>query len=192
MKKLTAALLLSALLLCACSTDEVPSDDTETSASETGTTAVSDQENTDTTDAPKTEFVGYALTVNQVRLLPGEAADIEALLGKPADKLEAPSCIHPGNDIVYYYDGLEIVTSPSASGSSYITSVTVTDEEIKTEEGIAIGSDFADASKAYGTYDGTKSSPDFGRYVFLKGKTSLTLMTDPDGAVMSITYSFEG
>jgi len=189
MNKLTAALLLSAVLLCACATDSPPAVTDLTSASDTASVG----SEAETSAAPEEkEFTGYALTVKSVRLLPGEVADVEALLGKPSDKLEAPSCVHPGNDVVYYYDGLEVVTSPNAAGKSYITSITVTSDSIKTEEGIAIGSTLADATAACGDYDKTKSVPDFGRYLFLKGRTSITLLTDPDNTVTSISYSFEG
>jgi len=136
--------------------------------------------------------IGVANTkTTAVRLIPGATADIESLLGKPTEKLEAPSCIHEGNDIVYYYDGLEIVTSPGKNGSTVI-SLTLTSDAHKTEEGIAVGSSLADATAAYGAHDSKKSSPDFGRYVFLKSTTSLTLLTDADNIVTSISYTHEG
>ncbi len=188
MNKLTAALLLSAMLLCACAqdgTDDVPTDTAGDTTAEAGETVL------DTAVEP--EFSGYALTLTKpaVRLIPGATADIESLLGKPTEKLEAPSCIHEGNDIVYYYDGLEIVTSPGKNGSTVI-SLTLTSDAHKTEEGIAVGSSLADATAAYGAHDSKKSSPDFGRYVFLKSTTSLTLLTDADNIVTSISYTHEG
>ncbi len=188
MNKLTAALLLSALLLCACAQDGTPSD---LPSDTVGEVAANTEENTPA-QTPD-EFKGFALTISSpaVRLMPGTAADIESLLGKAKEKLEAPSCIHPGNDMVYYYDGLEIVTSPD-EGKDIIISVTLTSDGHKTEEGISVGAALADASAVYGAHDAAKSSPDFGRYVFLKDKTSLTLLTDGDGVITSISYTHEG
>lgn len=187
MNKLTAALLISAMLLCACvqdGTSDVPTDTAGETTAEAAETVL------DT--AAETEFSGYALTLAKpaVRLIPGAAADIESLLGKPTEKLEAPSCIHEGNDTVYYYEGLEIVTSPGKSGSTVI-SLTLTSDTHKTEEGISVGSSLADAAAVYGAHDSTKSSPDFGRYVFLKSTTSLTLLTDADNVITSISYTHE-
>ena len=190
MKKLTAALLLSAYILCACASEPVdhttPVDPVTESASDSvGSTAA------ETSAAvPEAPYAGFALTVGAVRLLPGVTVGVDALLGKPLDTLTAPSCVHEGNDIVYYYDGMEIVTSPSAAGN-YIVSITLTGENRKTEEGISVGSSLADVTAAYGAFDKAKSVPDFGRYVFFKAKTSLTVLTDLDNTVISISYSYE-
>ena len=188
MNKVTAALLLSALLLCACAQDGTQTD----TPSDTVGEATVQKEDSTAVGTP-VSFDGFALTLSSpaVRLMPGTAADIEAMLGKPKEKLEAPSCIHPGNDTVYYYDGLEIVTSPDKD-SSTITSVTLTSDAHKTEEGIAVGAALADASAVYGAHDTKKSSPDFGRYVFVKASTSLTILTDGDNVITSISYAHEG
>lgn len=181
MKKLISALLFSALLLASCASapvDEVT--DLSTGPSTDGETSVSVPE----------EFAGFALTVGEARLMTGEVTDVTALLGAPNDKLEAPSCIHEGNDTVYYYDGLEVTTSPSDAGD-YILTIQITSEDVKTEEGIGFGSSLDDAKAVYGEYDAALSSPDFGRYVFLRAGTSLTLLTDGDNAVTSITYTAE-
>ena len=49
-----------------------------------------------------------------------------------------------------------------------------------------------EAVAAYGDYDAAKSAPDFGRYVFVKSATLLTLLTDADNIVTSVSYSVEG
>lgn len=184
MKKLTAALLLSALLLASCARD--PVDPVSELSSDTPA-----ENDVTSADAPSDEFEGFALTVGEVRLLPGVTVNVESLLGMPDDTLEAPSCVHEGNDVVFYYDGLEIVTSPSGAGN-IVTSITVTADTVKTEEGITIGSTLEEAVAAYGDYDAAKSAPDFGRYVFVKSATLLTLLTDADNIVTSVSYSVEG
>lgn len=181
MKKLFSAFFVSALLLASCTAGPVEEATDPASGTDTiGETSVSAVE----------EFAGFALTVGNARLLTGEVADIPALLGNPNDTLEAPSCIHEGNDTVYYYDSLEVTTSPSAAGN-YILTVQVTSEDVKTEEGIGFGSTLDEAKAVYGEYDASLSSPDFGRYVFLRAGTSLTLLTDGDNLVTSITYTAE-
>ena len=179
MKKLLSACLLSALVLTACASSPV---DTETTSDSNMVT--------DGGTAAAETFGGFALTVGEVRLLTGETADVTALLGTPKDTLQAPSCIHEGNDTVYYYDGLEVTTSPSDAGD-YILTIQITSEDMATEEGIRFGSSLEEAKAAYGDYDASLSSPDFGRYVFVRGGTSLTLLTDGDNLVNSITYTAE-
>ena len=119
-----------------------------------------------------------------MRLTPGALADIQSLLGEPDDMLEAPSCVHDGSDILYFYDGVEIVTMPSDSGEQ-LYSISITADSVTTEEGLSIGMTGEDALRLYG--DGTEA---FGQYLFVRGKTSLQVMTDGDGAVTSITYVY--
>jgi hypothetical protein len=179
MNKFLSALLLSALLLASCAGDPGAS----------VTDPSSDTAGSESTAAPA-EFAGFALTVQDVRLLPGVTVGVDTLLGTPLETLEAPSCIHEGNDTVFLYEGLEIVTSPSDNGN-YVVSATVTSETLKTEEGIGIGSALADVTAVYGEWDADLSAPDFGRYVFVKAETSLTLLTDADEVVTSIVYAVE-
>lgn len=185
MNKLSAALVLAALLLVSCA-DSTPSQ-TELDSQPSDDTTV-ESVNSVKQDDPAPAFEGFALTVGEVRLLPGETADIEALLGKANDRLTAPSCVHEGDDTVYYYDGFEVVTSPSAAGD-YIISVTVSGEGIAAEEGFAVGDAFSSVD-SLGAADEDLSAPDFGRYVYTRGDTSLTLLVTDD-VISSITYAYE-
>lgn len=180
MKKLTAVLLLLAALLAACAAPNAqPVSDTSSPAASDGGTAAPESVSVQDSAASDESFT---LTYRGVRLTPGGTVDIEALLGAPDDRLEAPSCTHDGNDILYYYEGVEIVTSPSANGET-LYSVSVLGEDIPTEEGLSIGMSAEDALRLYG--EGTEA---FGQYVFVRGAASLKIMTDADGTVTSITY----
>lgn len=108
--------------------------------------------------------------------------DVESVLGAPVDKTEAPSCLHDGNDTVYFYEDLEVVTSPSAQGE-YIVSVTVISPAVITEEEITLGASISDALTALGDAEEA-----FGRYLFTRGNTTLTMMTDDAGIIVSISY----
>lgn len=185
MNKLSAALVLAALLLVSCA-NTTPSQ-TELDSQLSNDTAVESVDSVKQDD-PSPSFEGFALTVGEIRLLPGEVADVEALLGAADDRLEAPSCLHDGNDTVYYYDGLEIVTSPSAAGD-YIISVTVSGEGIAAEEGFSVGDTFSGV-QSLGAADEELSAPDFGRYVYTRGDTSLTLLVTDD-VITSISYAYE-
>ena len=181
MKNFLCALLFSALVLTSCASEPVDeSTDLSSGLSTGGETSASVPE----------EFAGFALTVGDARLLTGETADVPTLLGMPKETLQAPSCIHEGNDTVYYYDGLEVTTSPSAAGD-FILTIQITSEDITTEEGIRFGSSLDEVKAACGAYDEKLSSPDFGRYVFVRAGTSLTVLTDGDNTVNGITYTAE-
>ncbi|MGM9653343.1 MAG: hypothetical protein ACI3XP_06870 [Eubacteriales bacterium] len=178
------ALLLSLLLLAGCSAEESP-DLVDFTAKTIGTESTSAAAGGDTSAAAETaETEGFSLTYQGVRLTPGALADIQSLLGEPDDMLEAPSCVHDGSDILYFYDGVEIVTMPSDSGEQ-LYSISITADSVTTEEGLSIGMTGEDALRMYG--DGTEA---FGQYLFVRGKTSLQVMTDGDGAVTSITYVY--
>lgn len=187
MNKLPCALLITALLLSACSGQVT--DPTRQLDSHGDNSAASDEITDSYSPVESEAFDGFALTADGVRLLPGVTVGVDTLLGTPDDTLEAPSCIHEGYDIVYYYSGLEIVTAPSAAGN-VVTSITVTSDEIETEEGVTIGSSFESVVAAYGDYDATLSAPDFGRYVFRRGSTTISMLLTDD-AVTSISYAVE-
>lgn len=178
MKKLAVMLILSALLCVACTPTENPStgDDTKPPVSDT----VGDSDTTP--NAPVTTDP-FSLVYKDVRLTPGVHMDVESALGTPADKMEAPSCLHDGNDTVYFYDDIEVVTSPSDQGE-YIVSVTVIAGTVVTEEGITLGADISDALAACG-----EAQEAFGRYLFTRGNTTLTMITDDDGIILSISYA---
>ena len=178
MKKWIALLALTALLLSACGA--APASVPESEAA--GTTAAA--------SAPAAAD-GYALEIGGVRLVPGAALTdtADALFGAPQDVQTAPSCIHDGDDTLYIYADFELVTSPGAAGET-IASVAVLSEAIATAEGVRLGDGIEAALAAYGdAYSEAESAPDFGRYVFVRGATSITMMTDGGGAVTAIAYA---
>ncbi len=181
MKKLILMLALSTLILGACAPADEPDvpdvpDDTDPVVSDTAGESDTAPDTTPAADP-------FALTYKDVRLVPGAHMDVESVLGAPTEKAEAPSCLHDGSDTVYYYEDLEIVTSPSAQGE-YIVSVTVHSPDVKTEEGITLGGNISDAIAACG-----EAEEAFGRYLFTRGNTTLTMMTDDAGIIVSISYA---
>lgn len=177
MKKLAVMLILSVLIFGACTPADVPDvpDDTDSGVSDTAG-------DSETNPPAPTAEDGFSLTYKDVRLTPGVHMDVESVLGAPVDKTEAPSCLHDGNDTVYFYEDLEVVTSPSAQGE-YIVSVTVISPAVITEEEITLGASISDAIAACG-----EAEEAFGRYLFTRGNTTLTMMTDDDGVILSISY----
>ena len=178
MKKIAVLLLLSALILAGCTPAGNPNtgDDTKPPVSD----AVGDS---DTAPDPADEAQAFSLIYKEVRLTPGVHVDVVTALGEPLDRAEAPSCLHDGNDTVYYYEEAEIVTSPSAQGE-FIVSVTLLSPALTTEEGITLGANISDAITACG-----EAQEAFGRYLFTRGNTTLTMMTEDDGTIVSISYA---
>ena len=172
MKKLAVLLLVSALLCIGCTPSEIPD------AGEDTMPPVSD---TSVTPADPTQV--FSLTYKETRLTPGVHLDVVSALGDPMDRAEAPSCLHDGNDTVYFYEDVEIVTSPSEQGE-YVVSVTFLSPAVTTEEGIALGANISDALAALG-----EAQEAFGRYLFTRGNTTLTMMTDDGGIIVSISYA---
>ncbi len=111
--------------------------------------------------------------------------DVEPVLkelGEPLDYFEAESCAFQGLDKTYYYNGFELTTYPN-SEDDYISSIYFQDDSVSTSEGIYIGSSVDDVLKAYGEdYSGGENA-----YIYTKGDTSLTIITQDD-EVISITY----
>ncbi len=181
MKKLSVLLAVLVLLLAACGTkpvSETPSDTVDATAEDTGT-------------PPAASAAPFAFSVQDARLVLGETADVEALFGAPLEVLEAPSCVHEGNDTMYEYEAFGVVTSPSAQGA-YVSSVALYTDAVTTEEGVKIGDSVDAALAAYGAaFSAEKSSPDFGMYVFVRGATSITMIADENGTVTAISYAAE-
>ena len=178
MKKFAVLLLLSALICVGCTPTENPNTGEDTKPPVTDTVGDSDT-------APDTgdEAQAFSLTYKDAVLTPGAPLDVVASLGEPLDRAEAPSCLHDGNDTVYFYEDVEIVTSPSGQGE-FVVSVTLLSPVVVTEEGIQLGANIGDALTALG-----EAQEAFGRYLFTRGNTTLTMMTDDDGVIVSISYA---
>ena len=75
--------------------------------------------------------------------------DITAKLGQ-RDYMEAVSCVHPGYDKVYTFDGFTVSTSPAADGTEYITELTLISDEVSLANGVMISSPKDDVNSAFG------------------------------------------
>lgn len=118
--------------------------------------------------------------------LGAKAEDVIPSLGDYVDFMEAPSCVHEGNDKIYTYDGFTVMTSPNASGDEYIAEIEITSDACVLKNSITIGSKKDDVISAYGS-DFTEQ---FGIMTFDLENVSITVITDADelsGIVFSAT-----
>lgn len=113
----------------------------------------------------------FTIPDSKVALVPGEKFDSTAdLLKETISYTEGASCYYDGMDKNFGYNGYTVVTYPAADGD-YISEIYVTSSDIKTPEGITVGSKADDVIKAYGNdyvLDGKmyKYNMDDGRYVY--------------------------
>lgn len=162
---LTALLVSSALFSCGgtpanAETGDTTNGDDTTNSDTADTTTAGD----DTTTAPETtaaqettspETSAYAceldngFTVTIGAPVGTTIDDITAKLGQ-RDYMEAVSCVHPGYDKVYTFDGFTVSTSPAADGTEYITELTLISDEVSLASGVMIGSPKDDVNSAFG------------------------------------------
>ena len=107
-------------------------------------------------------------------------AIIEAL-GEYKNTYEAPSCAFDGTDVVYAYNGFEVLAY-AVNGEEKISGVVLRDDTVETPEGIAIGSDRAAVAAAYGEIEDGAAS-----VTFTKGNCDLLIIFTED-KVSSIQY----
>ncbi len=82
-----------------------------------------------------------------------EITDVKKFFGNPpSPEISAPSCLGEGEDIVYSYDGFTVSEFKGTDGKSYVTSIIITGESVKTPKGVNVGSDENDALAALGDY----------------------------------------
>ena len=136
---------------------------------------------------------GWVMSFDNGTVIPlGAAADeTVALLGEPADLMEAPSCIREGYDRVYTYGGsFTLTTAPDASGTDIITEVTLLSDAVAVVENgvtVMIGSPVSDADAAFG--EPREAAGAVRRYE-LPGGT--LIVTDADGEIAGISACYEG
>lgn len=169
MKKI-AALLLSAVCvlgLVACGGDSKPADN------KGGNTAGSSDK-------------GYVFTANGTEVvIDAEAEAILNGLGAPnGDPVITPSCAFEGEDKSYTYSGFVVDTYPDENKTDRISCVTLTDDTVKTPEGISLGASKADVEGAYGS-DYTDNN---GSLIYKKGNMKLIFIIKDD-MVTSIQYA---
>lgn len=101
------------------------------------------------------EFANGTVTVSfagGTALRVGAPADeVIGALGAYKEKLEAPSCVHPGNDVLYYYDGYTVMTSPDASGRNMVSGFEIGTSAAKLANGITVGSTADEVKAAFGS-----------------------------------------
>ncbi len=130
---------------------------------------------------------GYTFkTSGGVEIAIGDAADktIEAL-GTYLSMTESASCGGiPGNDRVYAYAGFRVKTTP-ADGGDVVCQIELTDDSLKTPEGIYIGMNVEDAKTAM-SGKGTIETVGEG-FSCTKGNTRLQVSAR-GGIVSGVTY----
>lgn len=104
--------------------------------------------------------------------------------GTANDETKVKSCAYNGYDRSYVYDDFILKTySKTKTGSEYVSSIILTNSDVKTLEGIKIGSTKKEMIKKYG-----KNSGEFGVYTYKKGKTKLIFELDEKDKIIYIEY----
>ena len=110
-------------------------------------------------------------------------------LGNPTALEEVPSCAFP-SEIAYrivYGDDIEMAAEPiSGNKTHYIYSIVITNEDLKTPEGIGLGNSFSEAVAVYGSNYTQKGEA----YVYTQGKEFLYLFVRDD-IITQIQYLFD-
>lgn len=205
MKKLLPILIILALAIVSCG-ESAQDNDLSTSGENDQKEVSSSQEDesSDTTsnslsvviDLPETSSdvpsEGYECVLdNGAALTIGSSADeaikaLTDLLGEAIDFMEAPSCVHPGNDKVYTFDGFTVTTSPDANGDEYVSELSFLSDAVGFENGIMIGSLESDVTSSFGSDFEEK----FGVRKYSLSGAVLTI-TFTDDAVSALSVSAE-
>ncbi|MBE6693953.1 MAG: hypothetical protein E7589_04245 [Ruminococcaceae bacterium] len=92
----------------------------------------------------------YTFDADGIMLKIGAPASVVNSLGTPIAKDESASCGGiPGVDEVYVFSGFKVYTTPAKDGN-VINKIEITDDSVKTPEGVAAGSTRAEVIKAMG------------------------------------------
>ena len=128
---------------------------------------------------------GYVFRANGVDIVIGAPADdIIKGLGTPVKTNSSASCGgFDGLDYDYTYKGFRVSTTPAASGQ-IIAKVVLTDDSVKTPEGLYIGMSRADAEAAM---KGKTAESVGDNLVYTAGGTKLQVVFR-DGTVSGILY----
>ncbi len=91
--------------------------------------------------------------------------------GKPIRMRVKKSCAYEGKDRIYVYSDFVLYTySNSDNGKEYVDGITFLNNNVKTAEGITIGSTYNQMVKKYG-----KTKNNFGIYTYRKGKCRIQM-----------------
>lgn len=115
---------------------------------------------------------GYKFTYKKVTVYMGGAAKkLIKKAGTPVKKTESTSCAYNGKDRVYQYKDFILYTySNTDKGPEYVSGITFLTSNVKTKEGIKIGSSLKKVKKKYGT---VKES--YGIYTYKKGDSKIQI-----------------
>ena len=183
MKKFFAVLLTLCLMLalCACDSGENTPETTAVADASIGTEAIETTAAPEQTEAPVVQEEGFCLTFNGVELIPGTVYDAAAL-PEPGSVYQVPSCAIEGTDNLYNYGTFEL-TAFDDGEKELIYSILLTDPNITTTEGLALGDDVQKMVDLYGegyTQQGNA-------YVYTGDAELLYIITQND-KVASIEY----
>ena len=188
------AVLTIALLVGCTSGGDVGKEKESTGATETTAAPQSDTTAPDadeTTGSPSGAPTDESLTVtfrDGPSITLGAAADdVISTLGEPLDRAEAPSCVHPGNDVIYSYNGYTVTTQPDVDGKNIVTSVEVTSDAVTLENGVAVNGTVADAKAAFGE-DFTEA---FGQITYERGQLRIDMIGDGD-LITTLAFTYTG
>ncbi len=99
-------------------------------------------------EVKKEENKVYSFTYNDKNFILGEEFSTSKY-GKEVRYAEVPSCAGQGVDKTYTYDHYEITTTPDGDKDKIYT-IYLTDDSVKTTEGIKIGDSLENLTKTYG------------------------------------------
>lgn len=134
--------------------------------------------------AAQAKSAGYQFTNKKVTIsMHSNAKKFLKKAGTPLKKKVTKSCAYDGKDRTYTYKDFILYTySNSNNGPEYVNGITFLTSNVKTKEGIKIGSTLQDVKKKYGTV-----KDNFGIYTYKKGKCKLQIEIT-DGKVTNLRY----
>ena len=171
MKKITAMLLASCLMLLASACGDGNGDNGG------GPTANGQPARETFYFAPD----GLKIAIN------AEPAPVLAALGEALDQFDSESCAVDAKDTTYRFQGFELTVTCPARGADYITGIRLLDDSFTTPGGVRIGSEAAEIFAAYGTDYRLNNN----EYTFTRGLSILKIMVSADGLVSQIIYSYD-
>ena len=175
MKKTVIAILLAGLALVSCDSGKTPDQSGETNAA-TESVKVTESEKTTETAVMNTAPYIVAFSDGKTVTLGADPESTLPGLGEYFDMIEAPSCVHEGNDKVYSFNGFSVMTSPDVDGNEYVAQVDITLDVVSLANGITVGSAKADLVEAYGD----SFTEQFGMLTYDFGNATLTANLNGD------------
>lgn len=126
---------------------------------------------------------GYTFKVGSTTLSIGANADVVSKLGNPLSSPHVTAACGgiPGEDIVYTFAGYRVKTTPGKNGN-VICMIELTDDSVKTPEGLTIGSTKEAVTSAMGTGETVGEN-----LVYKKGNMILQFLIR-NGYVTNIQY----